>query len=92
MSACRLRCPSVRFLRLGGSFVLPLVLALLPPRLLAQVEVALPVLASGADARRGPGKLIGEASGVHARPLQPLPPPSGVRRVPQVAGPTGGRA
>ena len=49
----------------------------LPPE-----QVALPVLASGADARRGPGKLIGEASGVHARPLQPLPAPSGVRAVP----------
>ena len=58
----------------------------LPPE-----QVALPVLASGADAKRGPGKLIGEASGVHARPLQPLPPPSGVRRVPQV-DPSGGRA
>jgi hypothetical protein len=56
----------------------------LPPE-----QVALPVLASGAEARRGPGKLIGEASGVHARPLQPLPPPSGVRRVPQ-ADPAGG--
>ena len=50
----------------------------LPPE-----QVALPVLASGADASR-PGKLIGEASGVHARPLQPLPAPSGVRAVPKV--------
>ena len=50
----------------------------LPPE-----QVALPVLASGAEARRGPGKLIGEASGVHARPLQPLPPPSGVRAIPK---------
>ena len=50
----------------------------LPPE-----QVALPVLASGADARRGPGKLIGEASGVHARPLQPLPPPVRRPRHPQ---------
>lgn len=49
----------------------------LPPE-----QVALPVLASGANASR-PGKLIGEASGVHARPLQPLPAPSGVRAVPK---------
>jgi hypothetical protein len=49
----------------------------LPPE-----QVALPVLASGADARR-PGKLISEASGVHARPLQALPAPSGVRAVPK---------
>jgi hypothetical protein len=53
----------------------------LPPE-----QVALPVLASGADARRGPGKLIGEASGVHARPLQPLPAPSGVRAIPKAPG------
>ena len=44
----------------------------------------LPVLASAAEARRGPGKLLSEASGVHARPLEPLPPPSGVRAVPKL--------
>ena len=49
----------------------------LPPE-----QIALPVLASGADARR-PGRLVTEASGVHARPLQPLPAPSGVRAVPK---------
>jgi hypothetical protein len=49
----------------------------LPPE-----QVALPVLASAADARRGPGRLLSEASGVHARPLQSLPAPSGVRRIP----------
>ena len=32
-------------------------------------QVALPVLASVEDARRGPGKLLAEASGVHATPL-----------------------
>lgn len=53
----------------------------LPPE-----QVALPVLASGANASR-PGKLIGEASGVHARPLQPLPAPSGVRAVPKAPQP-----
>jgi hypothetical protein len=49
-------------------------------------QVALPVLASAEDARRGPGRLLGEASGVHARPLQSLPAPSGVHAVPQGGG------
>jgi hypothetical protein len=57
----------------------------LPPE-----QVALPVLASTADARRGPGRLLSEASGVHARPLQPLPAPSGVRRVPGMPEPAQG--
>jgi hypothetical protein len=43
---------------------------------------ALPVLASGAEARGGPGPVLREASGAHARPLEPLPSPSGVHRVP----------
>jgi hypothetical protein len=49
-------------------------------------QVALPVLASGEEARRGPGRLLSEASGVHARPLQSLPAPSGVHAVPQGGG------
>lgn len=49
-------------------------------------QVALPVLASIEDVRRGPGKLLSEASGVHARPLQPLPAPSGVHAVPRSRG------
>jgi hypothetical protein len=48
-------------------------------------QVALPVLASTADARR-PGKLLAEASGVHATPLQSLPAPSGVHAVPRSRG------
>src|SRR3954464_10872921 len=43
---------------------------------------ALPVLASSAEAKAGPGPVIREASGVHARPLEPLPSPSGIHRVP----------
>jgi hypothetical protein len=43
---------------------------------------ALPVLASSAEAKGGPGPVIREASGVHARPLEPLPSPSGVHRIP----------
>jgi hypothetical protein len=48
-------------------------------------QVALPVLASAAEARRGPGRLLTEASGVHATPLQPLPAPSGRHAVPRVS-------
>jgi hypothetical protein len=42
----------------------------------------LPVLASSAEAKAGPGPVIREASGTHARPLEPLPSPSGVHRLP----------
>jgi hypothetical protein len=45
-------------------------------------QVALPVLASAAEARRGPGELVRTASGVHAKPIEPLPPPSGVHDIP----------
>lgn len=45
-------------------------------------QVPLPVLASGAEAKGGPGPLLREASGAHARPLPELPSPSGVHRVP----------
>jgi hypothetical protein len=44
---------------------------------------SLPILASSAEAKAGPGPVLREASGVHARPLEPLPSPSGVHRVPQ---------
>ena len=49
---------------------------------------SLPLLASSAEAKAGPGPVIREASGVHARPLEPLPSPSGVHRTvpPQAAG------
>jgi hypothetical protein len=50
-------------------------------------QVPLPVLASGAEAKRGPGPVVREASGVHAKPLPNLPSPSGVHRLPpQPAG------
>jgi hypothetical protein len=42
----------------------------------------LPILASSAEAKGGPGPVIREASGVHAKPLEPLPSPSGVHRFP----------
>jgi hypothetical protein len=48
-------------------------------------QAPLPVLASAAEARRGPGRLVSEASGVHAKPLQALPAPSGLQRVPEVS-------
>ena len=48
---------------------------------------SLPILASSAEAKAGPGPVIREASGVHARPLEALPSPSGVHRLPpQPAG------
>jgi hypothetical protein len=43
----------------------------------------LPVLASSEEAKAGPGPVIREASGVHAKPLEPLPSPSSVHRIPQ---------
>jgi hypothetical protein len=44
----------------------------------------LPILASSSEAKDGPGPVLREASGVHAKPLEPLPSPSGVHRtVPQ---------
>ena len=49
-------------------------------------QVPLPVLASSAEAKRGPGPVVREASGVHAKPLPQLPSPSGVHRVPSQAG------
>lgn len=51
-------------------------------------QVALPVLASAAEARRGPGELVRAASGVHATPLESLPAPSGVHQVPTASQPT----
>jgi hypothetical protein len=49
----------------------------LPPQ-----QVAVPLLASAEEARRGPGELVRAASGAHPTPLQPLPAPSGVINVP----------
>lgn len=48
-------------------------------------QVSLPVLASAAEARRGPGALVRAASGVHSKPLEALPAPSGVHAAPQIA-------
>jgi hypothetical protein len=42
----------------------------------------LPILASSEEAKAGPGPVIREASGMHAKPLEPLPSPSGVHRIP----------
>jgi hypothetical protein len=49
-------------------------------------QIPLPVLASGAEAKRGPGPVVREASGVHAKPLPNLPSPSGVHRLPPQPG------
>ena len=48
-----------------------------------EANLPLPVLASGAEAKRGPGPIVREASGVHAKPLPNLPSPSGVHRTVQ---------
>lgn len=48
-------------------------------------QVALPVLASAGEARQGPGALVRAASGVHAKPLESLPAPSGVHQAPSPA-------
>lgn len=42
--------------------------------------VSMPVIASP-ESGAGPGPVVQEASGVHARPLEPLPSPSGVHAV-----------
>ncbi len=49
-------------------------------------QLPLPVLASSAEAKRGPGPVVREASGVHAKPLPQLPSPSGVHRLPPQPG------
>ncbi len=41
-------------------------------------QASLPVLASAAEAQAGPGALVQAASGVHARPLERKPSPSGI--------------
>jgi hypothetical protein len=45
-------------------------------------QVALPVVASAAESKAGPGPVVQEASGAHARPLELKPGPSGVHQVP----------
>lgn len=51
-------------------------------------QLALPLLASSAEAARGPGPVVREASGAHAKPLPQLPSPSGVHRLPPQPGQT----
>lgn len=46
-------------------------------------QAAVPVLASAAEARGGPGPVVRSASGAHAIPLERRPSPSAVHRVPQ---------
>lgn len=56
-----------------------------------EAQVPMPVLASSAEARSGPGPVVREASGAHARPLPNLPSPSGVHRLPPQPGQAPGR-
>jgi hypothetical protein len=50
-------------------------------------QAPLPLLASVAEAERGPGPVVKAASGVHAVPLERLPSPSALHRVPSPATP-----
>ena len=44
--------------------------------------VAIPVVASTAESRGGPGPVVSAASGAHARPLPRQPGPSGLHQTP----------
>jgi hypothetical protein len=46
-------------------------------------QVSVPVLASAAEAKAGPGPLVRSVSGVHATPLERKPSPSGAHAIPQ---------
>ena len=45
-------------------------------------QAVVPVVASAAEANAGPGAVIEQASGVHRKPLEALPSPSGVHARP----------
>ncbi len=45
-------------------------------------EVRLPVIVSAAESAAGPGPIVQEASGVHAKPLDLKPSPSGAHQIP----------
>ncbi len=45
-------------------------------------QAAVPVVASAVDAQAGPGPVVEQASGVHPKPLEPRPSPSGVHARP----------
>ena len=45
-------------------------------------QAVVPIVAAAAEAEGGPGPVLRSASGAHAKPLDPIPSPSGVHRVP----------
>ena len=45
-------------------------------------QAVVPVVASAAEAQAGPGAVVEQASGVHRKPLESLPSPSGVHARP----------
>lgn len=69
--------PIVSLTYLESSFEFRRVQWSIPPS-----QAPLPVLASTAEAEKGPGTLVKAASRVHAAPLQRLPSPSVVHEVP----------
>ena len=45
-------------------------------------QAAVPILAAADEAAAGAGPVLRAASGAHAKPLEPIPSPSGVHRIP----------
>jgi hypothetical protein len=45
-------------------------------------QAAVPIMATAGEAEGGPGPLLRDASGAHAKPLEPIPSPSGLHRIP----------
>ena len=45
-------------------------------------QAALPIVVAAGESRAGPGPVLQEASGIHARPIELKPSPSGVHRIP----------
>lgn len=45
-------------------------------------QAAVPIVASAGEAEAGPGPVLRGASGAHAVPLEPIPSPSGLHRIP----------
>lgn len=45
-------------------------------------QAAIPIVAAASEAEAGAGPVLRSASGVHATPLEPIPSPSGLHRIP----------
>jgi hypothetical protein len=51
-------------------------------------QAAVPIAAAAAEAEAGPGAVLEQASGVHRRPLEPRPSPSGIHATPPGVSPS----